>query len=203
MRPVGLPWASCVWKMRRGRMLLGGGGRPSDVAPSPSPTPPPSRPSMPDTLRPPRMGSASSFSTSGDAFFRLPRPRGIVVQGSTDTGEGKGGGCSRDLWAVQTNIHLSTQISVTVINVYATGMRWSSGPTRNAPQPGVFLNPNICIVFTAELSTSAAWKKTHLLFKAPHIYFKMHFSVSNSCNIVKTEHSLHGGHQRSSCPRFK
>lgn len=117
MRPVGLPWASCVWKMRRGRMLLGGGGRPSDVAPSPSPTPPPSRPSTPETLRPPRMGSASSFSTNGDAFFLLPRPRGIVARGRTEAGEGRRG--------------------------EERGEEGGPGIPAKVPQPGVFLEPNI------------------------------------------------------------
>lgn len=99
-------------------MLLGGGGRPSEAAPPPSPTTPPSRPSIPGTLRPARIGSASSFSTSGDAFFLLPKPRGIVVLQGVQR-EGMGGGCSGGGWGGggglrydQTNIHLFSCRSV-------------------------------------------------------------------------------------------
>ena len=120
MRPVGLPWASWVWNMRRGRMA--GGGRPSEVAPSPNPTTPPSRPSIPDTLRPARMGSASSFSTNGDAFFLLPRPRGIVVlQGEPRQGEGR-----RLLWGVtpqsRPTYTCSAKSAAGLLDVYVTGV---------------------------------------------------------------------------------
>lgn len=102
-------------------MLLGGGGRPSDAAPSPSPTPPPSRPSMPETLRPPRMGSASSFSTNGDAFFLLPRPRGIVVQASAEAGEGRRLFLGIDA-AAQTNMQPCTSTDRSLV-VYVTVIR--------------------------------------------------------------------------------
>uniref|UniRef100_A0AAY4B7A9 Secreted protein n=1 Tax=Denticeps clupeoides TaxID=299321 RepID=A0AAY4B7A9_9TELE len=68
MRPVGLPWASCVWKTSLGRRSAGGGGSPLAAA----------------------AAAASSFSTrlevSLDLLFFLRSPRGMCplrVSGAT------------------------------------------------------------------------------------------------------------------------
>lgn len=76
MRPVGLPWASWVWNTRRGRRAAGGGGKPIWDSPAPLP---PRGPGSP-TPSPLRLGSASSFSTRGGAFFLRPSPSGMSSQ---------------------------------------------------------------------------------------------------------------------------
>ena len=67
--PVGLPWASCVWKTSLGRRLAGGGGSPApftaDLLKLPAPA------------CPPLTSSLSTKCSFVDLFFFLHGPRGI------------------------------------------------------------------------------------------------------------------------------
>ena len=67
--PVGLPWASCVWKTSLGRRLAGGGGSPApftaDLLKLPAPA------------CPPLTSSLSTKCSFVDLFFFLHGPSGI------------------------------------------------------------------------------------------------------------------------------
>lgn len=69
--PVGLPWASCVWKTSLGRRLAGGGGSPAPLAAVLFKVPAPACP--------PLTSSLSTKCSLVALFFFLHGPNGILL----------------------------------------------------------------------------------------------------------------------------
>ncbi|KAG7243464.1 hypothetical protein INR49_011020 [Caranx melampygus] len=76
------------------------------------------------------MGSASSFSTNGDAFFLLPKPRGIVV---LQRGEGSGGEEAALVGSLTTSLEVTVMVrpsSVRALTVHPHNA-WRDGEREN------------------------------------------------------------------------